>query len=240
METDTSTSTETDIFTSTETDVSTSIETVVSTTTSSIIVTSTPTPGLPALDCTNYGLEWAAWPFPTYRGTVIPESYKTQVPTLNGTTKTYTFTTPGDVEPIFGNPTPIATNLIIVDFRGYFIAEQRGTYTFSTDSIDDHFYLWIGSTAYSGWTGANAYLSAFFPTLDLGPELVTYAFFLTPGIYPIRYMWGNTGNAGVFIYTITAPDGTIVINENSQDSPNIVTSCSTAGAPEYPDWGSEQ
>lgn len=33
---------------------------------------------------------------------------------------------------------------------------MTGTYTFSTTSADDFFFLWVGANAYSGWTRANA------------------------------------------------------------------------------------
>ena len=92
------------------------------------------------------------------------------------------------------DPGPFATNFS-VQWLGYFYAlNYSGTWTFYTKSVDCS-YLWIGQTAVSGFTTANA-------LIDNGGKHITTevsgAITLTANTYyPIRIQYGrSTSNTG--------------------------------------------
>ncbi len=91
------------------------------------------------------------------------------------------------------------------EFKGYFKAPADGTYTFGTTS-DDASYLWIGTTAVSGFTTGNALVN------NGGLHGARYAqgsIYLLANVYhPIRVHFGE--NAGrdvlaIYIYGPTIP-----------------------------------
>jgi hypothetical protein len=91
------------------------------------------------------------------------------------------------------------------EFKGYFKAPADGTYTFGTTS-DDASYLWIGTTAVSGFTTGNALVN------NGGLHGARYAqgsiYLLADVYYPIRVHFGE--NAGrdvlaIYIYGPTIP-----------------------------------
>jgi hypothetical protein len=82
----------------------------------------------------------------------------------------------------------IAENTTVL-YTGYLLATYTGTWTFTINS-DDASYLWIGSTAVSGYSTGNELTSSSY----LGPGTGTIS--LTAGqYYPIRLLYGN-GPAG--------------------------------------------
>jgi len=75
------------------------------------------------------------------------------------------------------------------------LATYTGTWTFVLSS-DDGSYLWIGSTAVSGYTTSNELASASY----LGPGTATIS--LTAGqYYPIRLLYGNGPSEGFLALT---------------------------------------
>lgn len=183
--------------------------------------------------CVNFGLQWAAYPFDS-GSTYDPTIYKSQTPEASGDTTTYTYNTDNQYYASVYGSDPIEVDLIALNHRGFFIAEQSGTYTFTVDSVDDWLTLWIGPDALSGWTLDNALFTVQFPG-GVGNQ---YTMDLDVGIYPIRFMWVNGGSIGVFGFTITAPDGTTVESPDS-GSQFLVTDCALASTPAYPAFGSE-
>lgn len=205
-----------------------------------VTVTQSATTGVPIPACTNYGLEFAAY---SYVGNPDPTPYKSATPELTGVTNTYHYSTadypndggyPEGPQLLYGEG-PIPTDEVAVDHRGYFIADQTGTYSFAPGYIDDYFYLWIGETAYSGWDASNADISD--PDCCIVPT--AYTTYLTTGVYPIRFMWINQGGPGAYSITITAPDGTVLESPNMASSNYLVTDCVAAGAIPYEPYGSE-
>jgi hypothetical protein len=82
----------------------------------------------------------------------------------------------------------IAENTTVL-YTGYLLATYTGTWTFTLTS-DDSSYLWIGSTAVSGYTTSNELTTASY--LGAGSGTIS----LTAGqYYPIRLLYGN-GPAG--------------------------------------------
>lgn len=59
--------------------------------------------------------------------------------------------------------------------------------------------------------------------------------------YPIRLLWANSGGAGNFAFKITAPDGSVVIDDKSTSCPDLVQyGCKAEyDAPPFPAWGAE-
>lgn len=77
-----------------------------------------------------------------------------------------------------------------IQWLGYFVPATTETYTFFINS-DDGSYLWIGTTAASGYTTSNALTGASY----LGPGTGTIS--LTAGeYYPIRLLYGNGPSGG--------------------------------------------
>lgn len=87
---------------------------------------------------------------------------------------------------------PGLLNNTSIEYKGYFLASYTGTHTFYLNS-DDGSYLWLGLTALSGYTTANALINN--GGLH-GMNEVSATISLTAGTYyPIRIQFGN-GPAG--------------------------------------------
>ena len=83
----------------------------------------------------------------------------------------------------------IAENTTVL-YTGYLLASYTGTWTFTITS-DDASYLWIGSTAVTGYTTGNELAGASWS----GPGTGTIS--LTAGeYYPIRLLYGNGPSGG--------------------------------------------
>jgi hypothetical protein len=79
-------------------------------------------------------------------------------------------------------------------YLGYFLATATGVYRFGIAS-DDAGYLWLGDTATTGYTTANAIIAQ--PGLRGAAYTYSRNFLLRAGTYyPIRFMTGNNGGAG--------------------------------------------
>lgn len=99
-----------------------------------------------------------------------------------------------------GSNIPVTTS---IEWQGYFLAETTGTHIFGTIS-DDASYIWVGDTAVSGYTTANALVDN--GGLH-GAEEVTATMELTAGVYyPIRIQAGNNEVTGSCIVILTGPE----------------------------------
>lgn len=137
---------------------------------------------------------------------------------------------------IYGQCTLSSSAFFTLNQRGYIYAQESGAYTFSASNIDDIVELWIGSTAYSGWTRANANLDqAIFQSAQ--PFTIT----LTAGqYYPVRIVFGQAQGAAAFDMTVTAPDGSVFLGPDSGASPYLISySCDGTTAPAFPTFGQE-
>lgn len=98
---------------------------------------------------------------------------------------------------------PMLTQDFAIQHRGYLYARQTGTYTFYNVVVGDAAWLWIGQTAYSGYTRANV---ALFDYAHSGAKSYTQT--LTAGTYyPIRLLYANGQLNGNLQFNITAPNG---------------------------------
>ncbi|TGO63462.1 hypothetical protein BOTNAR_0100g00220 [Botryotinia narcissicola] len=207
------------------------------------IIITVPTPDV---NCNNIGVQFAAFAetpqIVNSAGTYAnfnPVIYKTQTADITGNTTavSYSVTTyTNTAVSVYGSTQKLNDFYLVIDNRGYLFAQMTGTYTFSTTSADDIFFLWVGANAYSGWTRANADLIA---TLTYPSQ--TFTIDLVEGeYYPMRFLWANGDGPGLFAFSVTAPDGTTILDGNTVASPYVVQfSCDGTSAPEYPAWGAE-
>ena len=94
----------------------------------------------------------------------------------------------GDVLYLPGQSSSIPASDIGVLFQGYFKPPVDGYFTFTTTSAtDDYGWIWIGSKAFTGWTGSNCdAFSAY--TQHSG----SVTFDLAEGeMLPVTVLWGN-------------------------------------------------
>ncbi|KAF5874293.1 putative ca2+-modulated nonselective cation channel polycystin protein [Botrytis fragariae] len=207
------------------------------------IIITVPTPDV---NCNNIGVQFAAFAetpqIINSAGTYAnfdPVIYKTQTAEITGNTTavSYSVTTyTNTAVSVYGSTQKLNDFYLVIDNRGYLFAQMTGTYTFSTTSADDIFFLWVGANAYSGWTRANADLIATltYPSQKFTIDLVEGEY------YPIRFLWANGDGPGLFAFSVTAPDGTTILDGNTVASPYVVQfSCDGTSAPEYPAWGAE-
>ena len=140
---------------------------------------------------------------------------------------------------IYGSTQTFSSTYFVLNHRGYIFAAATGTYTFSTSNPDDIVFLWLGPNAYSGWTGNPSGGNDAFRVPYQGYGSTTYN--LVQGQYlPFRIVFGQQGGPVRFTFTITAPDGTVILDSNTQDSPYIVQySCDGVAAPQWQDFGAE-
>ncbi|GAM86230.1 hypothetical protein ANO11243_042420 [Dothideomycetidae sp. 11243] len=140
-----------------------------------------------------------------------------------------------DVITLYGT-NQVSCNEIEVNHKFYFHAPYSGTYGLYFPAPDDRAFLWVGSTAYSGWTEDNVVTSA---TYGTGKQM--FMFSAVAGSYtPIRVNWGNRNDAGHFDLAIYAPDGSTLLSSNTPYSSTVVQySCDGVTAPPFPAWGSE-
>ncbi|KUI66791.1 hypothetical protein VM1G_02265 [Cytospora mali] len=133
---------------------------------------------------------------------------------------------------------------IALNYRGYLYAGQSGTFTFDITAADDIVLVWVGSTAYSGWTRANALLDVTYPELGAGTGgggTITGTYVATAGEYiPLRIVFSQGDGPFGFGIDITAPDGTVVLSADTTTSDFLVTeSCDGVSAPAYAPYGAE-
>jgi hypothetical protein len=91
-----------------------------------------------------------------------------------------------------------------VEWFGYFRATATGTWTFHC-AADDYTYMWVGATASSGNTSANAFISA-----QYNAVLKSNTISLTAGeYYPIRVQYGQGSGGAACQVAFTPPGGTL-------------------------------
>lgn len=139
---------------------------------------------------------------------------------------------------IYGSSETFQSDYFTLNHVGYLYAEVSGSYTFTFSNVDDIALLWFGSTAYSGWTRDNADMIATDDENDAG---ATMTYTLTEEEYlPFRIVFGQAQGPVDFYFTVAAPDGTIILDSDTENSPYLVQySCDGTTAPAFPAFGSE-
>jgi hypothetical protein len=199
-----------------------------------------PTPTL----CGNQGIQWAYYANEPYGDEIayMDATYVKNVqPYYQGTTTQaggIDEQASGDIS-IYGSTETFPDTYFVLNHQGYIFAETTGTFTFSSSNVDDIVFLWLGPDAYSGWTGdSDGGNYALRLTLS---ESGSATYDLVQGEYlPFRIIFGQQGGPVEFFFTITAPDGTVLLSYETPNSPYIVQySCDGVLAPEFPPFGSE-
>lgn len=134
-------------------------------------------------------------------------------------------------------------SLFTLNYRGYLYAGQTGTFTFTISSADDLALVWAGANAYSGWTRANALLDVTYTKLgNLPGGTISGTYAAIAGEYiPMRIVFAQGGGPFGFVATVTAPDGTVILDGGSSTNRFLVQySCDGAmAAPPYAPFGQE-
>jgi len=202
-------------------------------------------PLLPDLSCGNQGLQWALYDNKVPDGSNLawaannpgffPERFQKARLTTTGITKSLGISDYAS-KGVYGSR-PNNPEYMVINHKGYVCAQTAGVYTFNFPACDDTGVLWVGPGAYKGYTRANANALRFWG--DVSPRTVTYT--ATAGEYiPVRIMVANTGGIGSFSFTITGPDGKVIIDDKTQSCPFIVQySCDKTTAPRFAAFGAE-
>jgi len=138
---------------------------------------------------------------------------------------------------IYGSTQTFESDYFTLNHVGYIFAQTSGTYTFALTQPDDIALLWLDQNAYSGWTRDNADAIA----VIHGNPSASATVDLVQGQYlPFRIVFGQAQGAVSFYLSVTAPDGTVILNSNTPGSPFLVQySCDGTSAPAFPAFGSE-
>jgi hypothetical protein len=143
--------------------------------------------------------------------------------------------------PIYGSSDSLELDYFALNHRGYLYSCLEGVYridvTYSNDAVD----LWIGAKAYAGWTESNADAKARYNQPDHIAGQASFSFSVPADSYiPIRFVFGQAQYGGGFRFTITAPNGQVIVSDEPTDSPYVVRySCDGVSAPVYPPFGRE-
>lgn len=176
-----------------------------------------------------------------------PEVLKTVTPSAQATGISYigeysddknTANVYGQVQSVKASES-LALNHVFYLFAGH----GTGYYYINLPQADDVTLLWVGPNALNGYTRANSQLIQTWSA----PAPATLGFFLTANTYtPIRLWFANGGGVGGFQFTVTAPDGGLILqttpNQNAGFmNPDIVMNpCDGTKGSKFPAFGSEQ
>lgn len=198
-------------------------------------------------DCGNLGVEWAYYPSPYTDSHVYdadPAHFKAVTPSISGVTEDGVYWT-ADCEATTDTYNFYGTNEVCQDFalayRGYIYANETGLYTVSVPmTSDDRAWVWMGSTAYSGWDGTNYNAVAVYDGTTSGAA--TYNVTQAGTYVPFRVLLAQAGGPWYLSITITAPDGTVLMSPDATApiSKNLVKySCDGSIAAPFQHFGSE-
>ncbi|TIA11186.1 hypothetical protein D6C80_07653 [Aureobasidium pullulans] len=250
-QTPTSTATVTSSIQQTDTVVRTTTEsitvTVISSSTSYIPQTSTvlycPRP---SSDCNNKGYLFAYYGNEPYGNEVanMDATYTKQMtPTYNSTTNQGVgiYGSEWSSVSLYGSSQMYSDNYFYLSHKGYFFAQVTGYYNFTIKDADDIAYVWMGDAAYSGWTGGPSggnYVAK--ARCCWPPENTnTTTYWMEAETYvPFRIVLGQQDGSTSLGLTITAPDGTVILQTGKESDYVVQYSCDGT-APPFPDWGYE-
>ena len=164
------------------------------------------------------------------------QDYKQQEPLYTSTTSSIggiDYPNDSSVVSIYGSPTDLSTGFFVLNHRGYIFAQQTGTYVFTVsnvDDVDDVVSLWLGDQGYTGWKRDNDDLD-----VSITGASASYSYQMMAGQYTaVRIVFAQAQGPATFHLTVTAPDGTVILDSNSQGSPYLVQqSCDGRTAPPY-------
>jgi hypothetical protein len=200
--------------------------------------------------CANLGFDWAYYNNPaqntdTTYSSFHPQSFKQANPLYVGTTRQigglYQPSDNSPSGPIYGSTTDLNLDYFALNHHGYLYTCDAGTYKFNIPYTNDALYLWLGAKAYRGWSEGNADAKALYNQPDHIAGSAHFEIDLPAGVYiPIRFVYGQAQYGGGFIFTVTAPNGQVLVGNDVESSPYIVRySCDGVDAPAYLPFGQE-
>jgi hypothetical protein len=141
---------------------------------------------------------------------------------------------------LYGNAGSTLCGPLAINYRGYLYAAIAGTYTFTVSQVDDRAFLWLGETARTGWTAANAVL---YNQGSAAGQSITYTVSAAGSYIPMRVVAvnmgtqaGNGANPMTWLLTVRNPYGVDYdVGSNAQPgSANLVRfSCNNVDAPSF-------
>ncbi|KAG5745207.1 hypothetical protein H9Q69_008446 [Fusarium xylarioides] len=200
--------------------------------------------------CNNLGFDWAYYSNPaqntdTTYSSFVPQSFKQTNPSYVGTTRQigglFQPSSGAQSGPIYGSTQDLDLDYFALNHHGYLYSCDAGTYKFDIPYANDAVYLWLGAKAYAGWSAGNADAKALYNQPDHIAGSAHFEIDLPAGQYiPIRFVYGQAQYGGGFTFTVTAPNGQILVGNDVTASPYIVQySCDGIQAPQYPPFGQE-
>ncbi|THZ71329.1 hypothetical protein D6C85_05359 [Aureobasidium pullulans] len=200
----------------------------------------------PSSDCNNKGYLFAYYGNEPYGNDVanMDATYTKQMtPTYNSTTNQGVgiYGSEWSSVSLYGSSQMYSDNYFYLSHKGYFFAQVTGYYNFTIKDADDIAYVWMGDAAYSGWTGGPSggnYVAK--ARCCWPPENTnTTTYWMEAETYvPFRIVLGQQDGSTSLGLTITAPDGTVVLQTGKESDYVVQYSCDGT-APPFPDWGYE-
>ncbi|THW85563.1 hypothetical protein D6D15_07975 [Aureobasidium pullulans] len=200
----------------------------------------------PSSDCNNKGYLFAYYGNEPYGNDVanMDATYTKQMtPTYNSTTNQGVgiYGSEWSSVSLYGSSQAYSDNYFYLSHKGYFFAQVTGYYNFTIKDADDIAYVWMGDAAYSGWTGGPSggnYVAK--ARCCWPPENTnTTTYWMEAETYvPFRIVLGQQDGSTSLGLTITAPDGTVILQTGKESDYVVQYSCDGT-APPFPDWGYE-
>ncbi|THV94055.1 hypothetical protein D6D27_04023 [Aureobasidium pullulans] len=200
----------------------------------------------PSSDCNNKGYLFAYYGNEPYGNDVanMDATYTKQMtPTYNSTTNQGVgiYGSEWSSVSLYGSSQMYSDNYFYLSHKGYFFAQVTGYYNFTIKDADDIAYVWMGDAAYSGWTGGPSggnYVAK--ARCCWPPENTnTTTYWMEAETYvPFRIVLGQQDGSTSVGLTITAPDGTVILQTGKESDYVVQYSCD-GSAPPFPDWGYE-
>lgn len=200
----------------------------------------------PPSDCGNKGYSFAYYgnePYGNDVGNMDATYTKQLTPTYNSTTNLGIgiYGSEWASVSLYGSSQTYSDNYFYLSHKGYFYAQVTGNYNFTIKDANDVAYVWMGENAFTGWTGGpngGNYVAK--ARCCWPPENTnTTTYYLEAQTYvPFRIVLGQQDGSTSLGLTITAPDGTVIL-ETGKESDYVVQYSCDGTAPPFPDWGDE-
>ncbi|THZ43502.1 hypothetical protein D6C90_05018 [Aureobasidium pullulans] len=181
----------------------------------------------PSSDCNNKGYLFAYYGNEPYGNDVanMDATYiKQMTPTYNSTTNQGVgiYGSEWSSVSLYGSSQMYSDNYFYLSHKGYFFAQVTGYYNFTIKDADDIAYVWMGDAAYSGWTGGPSggnYVAK--ARCCWPPENTnTTTYWMEAETYvPFRIVLGQQDGSTSLGLTITAPDGTVILQTGKERTP---------------------
>ncbi|WJG36095.1 uncharacterized protein FOBCDRAFT_322576 [Fusarium oxysporum Fo47] len=182
--------------------------------------------------CNNLGFDWAYYSNPnqntdTTYSSFVPESFKQDNPLYVGTTRQigglFQPSNGATTGPIYGSTQNFPLDYFALNHHGYLYSCDAGTYKFDIPYANDALYLWVGDKAYGQWSSGNAAAKALYNQPDHIAGSAHFEIDLPAGVYiPIRFVYGQAQYGGGFYFTVTAPNGQVLVGNDVTASPYII------------------